>query len=180
MGDDKLVTVVGHSLVPRNLGVIPGANIRIYRSPGAKAINFEHNNGLNQVLNYPHDLTILFLGGNDVYDGCIPSHITTNIESVIEQIHEYCNSDIAFVLLEHRNPRPGNRFGVSADQYNRVASNINNRLKRKYRNKPYVKFISVGAKPFQHGVTDGVHFDVETQAHLTQKFRNTISRYINH
>ena len=166
------------TLVPQDLGYIPGAQIRIFRSPGAKVSSFETNNIFREVLEWSHDLTILFLGGNDIYDGCVPSRITNDIQNVIEQIHEYCESQIAFILVEHRNPPPRNRFNVSADQYNRVSNNINNRLKRKYKSKSYVRFLSVGAKPFQNGVTDGVHFDAETKLHLKQKLRNTIVRFI--
>ena len=179
MSVQKQVAIVGHSLVPLNLRSVPGAEIRIFRAPGAKVANFESNRTLNAVLQWPHDLTIRFIGGNDIYDGCIPSSIATNIQNVIEQIHEYCKSDIAFVLIENRDPPLGNRFNVSATQYNRVANNINNRLKRKYKTKPYIKFLSVGAKPFQRGVTDGIHFDSETRFHLERKLRNTIARYIN-
>ena len=178
MSANQRVAVVGHSLVPRDLGYIPGATVRIFRSPGAKASNFETNYILREALEWSHDLTILFIGGNDIYDGCVPSRITNDIQNVIEQIHEYCESQIAFVLVEHRNPPPRNRFNVSADQYNRVSNIINNRLKRKYKNKSYMRFLSVGAKPFQDGVTDGVHFDAETKLHLKQKFINTIVRFV--
>lgn len=177
MNAEKRVAVVGHSLVPRDLGYIRGAEIKIFRSPGARVSNFE-NGTLSEVLRWPHDLSILFLGGNDIYDGCVPSRIARDIKRMIELVHEHCGSQIAFVLLEHRNPPTRNRFNVSADQYNRVANNINNRLKRKYKNKSYIRFLSVGAKPFQRGVTDGVHFDAETKAHLKQKLRNTIVRFI--
>ena len=148
MNTDKLVAIVGHSLVPPRLDYIEGAQVRIFRSPGAKALTFDSNK-ISEVLNWPHDLTIIFLGGNDIYDNCVPSKITNDIRSVIEQIHSSCHSHIAFVLIEHRNPPPGNRFHVSASLYNRVANSINNRLKRIFKNKSYVKFLSVGAKSFQ-------------------------------
>ena len=80
---------------------------------------------------------------------------------------------LCLVLIDHRNPPPGNRFNVTASKYNKIANNIHNRLKRKLINKEYVRFISVGAKPFQIGVSDGVHFD-ETKAVLRKKLRNAI------
>lgn len=58
MSANKQVAVVGHSLVPRHLGHIPGAEIRVYRSPGAKVSNFETNNKFREVLEWSHDLTI--------------------------------------------------------------------------------------------------------------------------
>ena len=85
-----------------------------------------------------------------------------------------CDSTICLVLIEHRNPPPGNRFNVTASKYNKIANNIHNRLKRKLINKEYVRFISVGAKPFQISVSDGVHFDDETKAVLRKKLRDAI------
>ena len=169
---------MGHSLVPPNIGSVDGATIRIFRSPGAKASSFLSNRILSEVLTWPHEFTILFFGGNDIYDGCVPRNIASSIETVVEQIHNYCHSHIAVVLIEHRDPPTGNRFNVTSSQYNKVANNVNNRLKRKYKNKSYVQFLSVGAKPFQRGVVDGVHFDEESKAHLRRKFR-TIQYFIN-
>ena len=131
---EKSIAIVGHSLVPRSIGTVNGANIRIFRCPGSKASAFE-SSPLSSVLQWPHDLTILFLGGNDVHDGCIPCNIVRDIEAVVELIHTYCHSHIALVLLEYRNPPLNNRFNVTPSQYRRIANSINNRLKRKYRNK---------------------------------------------
>lgn len=178
MADQLSVAVVGHSLTPRYIQTVEGANIHIFRSPGAKASSFI-TNSIAEVLNLKHDLTILFIGGNDIHNNCMPAVITNDICGIIEQIHHYCNSHICFVLLEHRNPVPGNRFDIDADQYNRVANSINNRLKGKYKNKPYVQFLSVTAKPFQNGTVDGIHFDRDSQVHLERKFRNTIKRFVD-
>ncbi len=176
---DKAVIVLGHSLVPRSIGTVNGANIEILRSPGAKVYSFTTNPVLSKILNIPHDFTILFLGGNDINDNCVPSVIAQDIQNVIEQIHSYCGSHIAFVLIEHREPPPNNRFNVTATSYNRIANNINNRLKRKLKNKPYVRFLSVGAKPFHHGTTDGIHFDRDTNNHLKLKLQNSIQRFVD-
>ena len=178
MSTDKLISIVGHSLVPHSIGSVSGSEIRIFRSPGAKASGFDSNQALSSVLNWTHDLTILFLGGNDINDHCIPSKIATDLQNIIQQIHTYCNSCIAVVLIENRNPPANNRFNVTAVNYKRIASNVNSRLKRFSKNKSYVKLVSVGAKPFQN-TTDGVHFDNETKGHLIQKFRNTIRRFID-
>ena len=174
MSNDKLVAVVGHSLVPQSIGPIDGVKVEIFRSPGARISTFHSNPKLSNVLYWTHDLTILFIGGNDINDNCVPAEISENIQNLIEEIHTTCNSHIAFVLIEHRNPPPDNRFNVTASNYNRIATNINNRLKRKYKNKSYVQFVSVGAKPFKFGVTDGIHFDRETKTHLITKLRNAI------
>ena len=179
MNSDKLVSIVGHSLVPHTIEPVDGARIEIFRLPGAKVSTFNSNPQLANVLSWHHDLTILFLGGNDINDYCIPSEIARNIENLVEIIHHNCASHISLVLIEHRNPPPGNRFNVTAKNYNRIANNINKRLKRKLKNKTYVNFLSIGAKPFRQGVTDGIHFDAESRIQLKQKFRNTIKHFID-
>ncbi len=175
----KTIAIVGHSLAPPRIEPVEGADIHIYRSPGGKVASFENDSKLNGVLTSSYDLVIIFLGGNDVHNNCNPSQITDNIKGVIEQVRTHCNSHIAFVLLEHRSPKQGNRFNIDEDQYNRVANSINNRLKRSYKNKSYVQFLSISAKPFQNGVTDGIHFNRETKLHLERKLRNTIMRFVN-
>lgn len=146
-------------MVPTHIDPVEGVKIDIFRAPGARISNFNSNQTLARVLNYPYDLTILFFGGNDMHNNCIPSVNFNNIQNVIEQIHSYCNSHICFVILEHRNLVRGNWFNIDTDQYNKVVNNINNRLKRKYKNKSYVQFLSITAKPFQQGVVNGIHFN---------------------
>lgn len=180
MNTNKSIAIVGHSLVPQTIGTIGAATVDIYRSPGGKVSSFETNNVLSSVLHKPHDLTILFIGGNDINDDCVPSNIAKDIQHTVELIHSHCDSHIALVLIEYRNPRPGNRFNVTASKYRRIANNINNRLKRKFKSTSYVQFISVGAKPFQYGVTrDGVHFDENSKTQIKHKFRNCIRYFLN-
>ena len=178
MSSNKLVALVGHSLVPSSIGTIDDTVIRTFRSPGVRVTNFDSNSTLNVVLNWRHD--ILFIGGNDINDNCISAEIPNNIIQVVERIHVYCNSYICLVLIKHRNPSPNNRFNVTTSKYNRIANNINNRLKRKLKKKDYVSFISVSAEPFQVGVTDGVYFDEESKAALRRKFRNAIKHCLDH
>ena len=83
MSNNKLISIVGHSLVPRSVGNIPGCEIRIFRSPGARVSCFESDPILASVLDWQHDLTILFIGGNDINDNCIPSKIASDIQEVV-------------------------------------------------------------------------------------------------
>lgn len=117
MCGDKLIAVVGHTLVPHSIGTVEGTTIKIFRSTGAKASSFENNSVLSRVLEWPHDFTILFIGGNDIHDGCVPRNLAGDIEAVVELIHSHCHSHIALVLVEHRNPPPNSRFNVTPSQY---------------------------------------------------------------
>lgn len=59
------ISLVGHSQVPKELN-FPNAEIRIFRAPGGKAQFFHENELMNRVLNWEHDLSIVWLGSNDV------------------------------------------------------------------------------------------------------------------
>lgn len=108
----------------------------------------------------------------------IPSNIAHYTEAVIEMIHTYCYSHIALLLMEHQNFPPNNWYTVASSQYRRVANKINNKLKRKYKNKSYAQFLSVGVKPFQLSITDGIHVNQEAHYHLRLKFCKTIRYFI--
>ena len=72
--------LVGHSQIPQQLG-FPNGEIKMFRGPGAKASTFFHNSRMNDVLKWEHDLTILWIGSND-----IGSH--TELETVFNFIKE--------------------------------------------------------------------------------------------
>ena len=73
-------------MIPPSIGSIDGRLIRTFRSPGARVATFDTNVTLNAVLNWRHDITVLFIGGNDINDSCIPAEISSNIIQVVERI----------------------------------------------------------------------------------------------
>ena len=68
-------------MVPPSIGTIDGTLIRTFRSPGARVATFDTNVTLNAVLNWRHDITVLFIGGNDISDSCIPAEISKHYTS---------------------------------------------------------------------------------------------------
>ena len=173
------VALVGHSLIPRHL-YVDRCEIRIFRAPGARTHEFGRNDALRPALDWQHDLTILYLGGNDVTPTCRVKKIADNIEKLVKTFQERCESEVAIVLLEKRYvgyEELGIPVGVrlpriSESHYKTVASAINTRLKRRLRGH---KFFHHGARPFTVRLQpDGVHFN--SQAREMQ--RNLYCEYI--
>ena len=59
------VAILGHSLTPRELEVIPEVEIKIYRKPGARWSDLEAPE-FREFWQRDFDLAILVLGGNDL------------------------------------------------------------------------------------------------------------------
>ena len=72
------ISVVGHSQVPKKLEV-EDAEIRIFRGPGDRADNFHNDTRMSEVLNWEHDLCILWIGSNDIDQESRPKDIAENI-----------------------------------------------------------------------------------------------------
>ena len=79
------VSLVGHSQLPYEL-YVEGAEIKIFRAPGGRADSFFNDERLNSVLNWPHDLCILWLGSNDIEEDTVVGEVVDNITEIIDEI----------------------------------------------------------------------------------------------
>ena len=149
----------GHSLVPPEGAIqVEGCEIQTYRVPGAKTGDFRRHPLLRDILVWPHDLSIIYIGGNDITTNCNVTSIVQNIEGIVGTLERQCGSEVAIILVEPRVVRPNRRNGgLTQVRYNRIAQGINNRLKRRLRGH---KFFHFGARPYrEHRLADGVHPD---------------------
>ena len=81
------ISVVGHSQIPKKLEV-ENTEIRIFRAPGGRADNLNNDTGMNEVLNWKHDLCILWIGSNDIDQESKPKDIVENISQIVESIEQ--------------------------------------------------------------------------------------------
>ena len=167
------VSLVGHSQVPRVLE-IDGVEIRIFRAPGGHAHSFESDHRLNQVLNWEHDLSILWLGSNDITNGINPGLLADKILDVAREIESNCGASVRICLIE---PRVYSRRGpISTEDYKKVQNSINKKIKR---NKKF-RVIHFNTLSFQETLSgDGVHWSSEGQERVTEKFIKVIQGYAN-
>lgn len=171
------VILGGHSQVPDLIPALQGTEIEICKVNGGKLKDFWEHSRFRVMREDEHHLAVLFLGGNDVYDGCSPRDLINKILRITEHLQQL-NRSVAVTLLEPRHYSTGNRFGVSPTTYNKVSKAINKGLLKGLKNKN-VRTINLGAKPFATGHTaDGVHFEPLTKHYIASKIRNCIEHHI--
>ena len=103
---------MGHSQIPRQLNV-PNVEIKFFRAPGAKASTFFNNSRMNKVLKWEHDLTILWIGSNDIGNYTEPEIVFNFVKEIYHAIQENCQSVVYVCQIEPR-PYPRN---FPADRY---------------------------------------------------------------
>lgn len=77
------VAIVDHSQLPTTLSHIPNTEVKIFRSPGATARNFYNDPVLTPALDWPHHLTIIYLGSNDIHPTRHPAETLNNLRNII-------------------------------------------------------------------------------------------------
>ena len=166
------VAIVGHSLIPRHLEV-PQCEVRCFRAPGGRARDFDRDPRLNQVLSWPHHITILYLGGNDVHPEVEVREITDNIQAVIAKIEEHCESRVAVVLLEPRQ-LPIVTRGLNRSRYRTIYQAVNRRLQRLLGRRQTFQF---GAQPYRQNLRrDGIHWNRTAQAAQIVRYQEYIEQ----
>ncbi len=160
------VALVGHSQIPRHLEVT-NVQIRIFRAPGAKARTFFEDDRLNRVLEWEHDLTILWIGSNDIETSTNPARIFSDVKNIIKEITAKCQSLVHVCQIEPRtNPK-----GMSVEKYKKFQVGINNRVKRALKT-PNIHFNNI--QFVQELSEDGVHWNERGQAQVISKIKRVI------
>lgn len=168
------VTLVGHSQLPATWPSYgegdEAVEVRLFRSPGG---TFRRNRVLREVLEWPHDLTVLWLGPNDICNRARPIVLANDIRELVREIENRCGSKVLIALSE---PRTGHRRsgGLEPGGYNRVAFSANRRFRRSLRDHVFLDFT---APPYQRELgQDGVHFTAVGRETIQQKIRRMINR----
>ena len=164
------IALVGHSQIPQRFS-FPGAQVRIFRAPGGKASAFFDDSRLNEILNWEQDLTIVWIGSNDVTSNTDPDMIFDHIKGICYAIKDNCQYVVYACQIEPRlHPR-----GLSPQQYKKIQSGINNRIKKRLglRN---IHFNNIQFVEELHG--DGVHWSEAGPMRVESKFRKVIKRFI--
>ena len=163
------VAIVGHSQVPRSLSV-ENAEVRIFRAPGGKLENFHRDTRLNQVLSWPHNLTYLWLGSNDVHPDVRIIDLIDQNKAIASEIEEKCGSRVIIVELERR-VYPPHRPVIERTRYKQITRSVNRALLR------CKKFFTItfNAQSFVLA-SDGVHFEPQSRRVIENRFVENIKR----
>ena len=162
------VALLGHSQIPRRLDHhIEGVEVTIFRAPGGKVTNFLKDNRLNRILNFEHDLAIIWLGSNDLEYGGTSRLTVDSLISVANLVEEQCHSRVILVELENRKYPPYNERIPEGD-YMRLKRAVNKKI-QKHR----FKYIHFRTSQFELDV-DGVHFTEDAQGLVREKLIKVI------
>ena len=112
------VALVGHSQMPRSLRV-DNAEVKVFRAPGGKLANFHRDSRLNQVLSWPHNLTYLWLGSNDINPESNIGDLINQTKAIASEIEERCGSQVIIVEIEHRQ-YPPHRLVIEQEAYKKI------------------------------------------------------------
>lgn len=157
------VAVVGHSQVPRSFDAVANTEVRLYRAPGARARNFFEDNRLNQVLEWKHDLTIVWIGSNDINPNTQPRELTDLILNIGKVIEQNCCSKVIVVEIENRLYQSRHPI-ISSERYKKIKRSVNTLL---LRSKQFL-CINFNNLMFTLG-RDGVHFETSAKTLIKQK-----------
>ena len=164
------VSLVGHSQLPEQL-TVSNTEIQIYRSPGARADEFFEDETLREVLNWEHDLCILWLGSNDIDGETSPNEIAENIKEIIEEIEQECQAVVWICLVE---PRFYTNGFMSDEDYRRAQRRINRVLKElgnqviQFNGQQWIEALNSG----------GVHWTAEGKKRVKNKLRKAIKHFM--
>lgn len=163
------VAIVGHSQVPHRFDVeVENSEVRIYRARGARARNFFNDERLNRVLAWKHDLTILWIGSNDISPTTQPRELTNIILNIGKVIEQNCCSKVILVEVENR-VYPASRPVIANERYKKIKRAVNTGL---FRSKQFL-CINFNSLVFTLG-RDGVHFETSAKALIQQKLEMNI------
>ena len=115
------LVVGGHSNLPDHVSDIHNTNITVCKLRGAKLDHFWEHSSFRPMRESNHDLAILFLGGNDIYENCEPKVILSKLIKIAEHL-QHLNKKVVIVTLEPRQYQEGNRFNISTQTYERVSN----------------------------------------------------------
>ena len=172
------VAIVGHSQIPVSFPDIPSVDLRVFRLPGGRLGDFERDCILKDSLKWAHDLTILFIGGNDI-PNLANELIVGKLIELVDKFKALGSCNVVVTLIEPREYSYGNRFGIDNDVYKYSMNFINRKIKRLSKSRNY-RVLNVNAKPFQNGHTaDGVHFNLQSRFAIVDKIRNCVVKHLN-
>lgn len=164
------IALVGHCHIPRCFH-FPDAQVEIFCFPAAKATSFLKDPRMSKVLNWEHDLTITWIGRNDITSNTNPEVVFNHIKEICHAFEVNCQSVVYVCQVKLRlSPR-----NISSDQYRKIQCGINNKIKKKLK----VQNINFNNLQFVEELAeDGVHWSEDGLMRTEAKFRKVIKGFI--
>lgn len=144
------ISVVCHSQVPKS---VTDTEVKIFRPPGGRIYYFFSDDQMNAVLEWKHDLCILWIGSNDIENDTDPDDTVNHIAETCQATARDCQAIVYVCQIEPR--RCQGEVPVSHERYKKIQGGINNRLRRRLK----YKVIHFNTNHFvQELQSDGMHW----------------------
>ena len=176
----KNIAVIGHSQLPTQIPTYREAiRYHVFRVPGATVDHFRYHETFREFWNYSYDITIIFIGGNDIAN----THCAA-LKAKLKKLYDDVINKDKYVIpctLEHRVytvPYHG-RFITTTESYNRVSRSINQNLVRHFRFRN-IEYIHLQRHTFiSERSGDGIHFGFRAQDRLIELIVKRVHRKLN-
>ena len=168
------VQIVGHSQVPEGFVSYDDVQVDVYSKSGARLHHVQTSPELKDSLEQEVDLTILFIGGNDVFS-LTPTQIYRKIWDLVELYRRHSRA-VRVCALEPREYWRSRRsvWRQRAELYNTNSDLINKRLTRKAKTQKRYRVVNFTQVQFRNHSGDGVHYYPLDQVFLIRRFKTVI------
>ena len=165
------VAIVGHSQVPREI-TIPNVETRVFRKPGARIQHF-YSDLLPEVQAFSPDVTVIFLGGNDIDARAdCALRVANGLKGIIEILKDNCR-EVIFIQIEWRDFSTTRVPGLTREIYQHRRATINRNLKR-FCSRGNIRAINTGLENLESVRRDGVHLASVSASALKTKIIRAI------
>ena len=170
------VALLGHSQLPNNIPEDDGIVYHIFKQNGATLNSLDHE-PLRSYFNHHFDLTIFFLGGNDVVHFKHDTVALANLlRTRLRQVKQNTRQ-VVFVTLEGRNYDHYSRFDITSQEYNEAIGRINRSLVKFCRRVGHKTIVTHNFRFVGQRRNDGVHFNQQAIQLFITKVK-TVANYV--
>ena len=173
------VQVVGHSQIPWSFGSYGDVHVELFKKGGAKLYDVETHDDLCYSLDNVVDLTILWIGGNDLFD---ETGVYVSKEILrLKELYLQNSQRVRVCAIESRDYSQSYNleWQENADLWNRRKNKVNHRLSLYANTQGNYRVINFTQAQFQYNAYDGVHFPPQQVDYIIDRFETVIGHVKN-
>ena len=166
------VALVGHSQLPY-IEDYEDVEFEHFKKKGARIGTFTDSSCFGRICSDQWDCVIIFLGGNDLCDHHNADQMVNDLMRLVGQVRA---STILVTEIEKRTYRPdlASKYNTTTEQYMRLATTANNKLRRKSSSLGTFHLIHLPSSYNRETVDGGIHFNEIASRSLIAKYAGAI------
>ena len=170
------VALVGHSQLPY-VEDYDDVEFEQFKIGGARIEDFTKGNNYERICSDEWDCVILFLGGNDLCDHHDALQMVTELMAFVDDIRAPLKL-VTEVEKRTYSRQLGERYNITTQQYMRLASVSNNKLKHR-KNSGAFRLIHTPSSYNTNSRDGGIHFGEIAYRSLIERYVRAINRARN-